>query len=44
MREKQNANANDRIQIELENPDREWEIVNAWFVRQKNMDIKLSRR
>lgn len=44
MREKQNANANDLIQIELENPDREWEIVNAWFVRQKNMDIKLSRR
>ncbi|KAJ9350283.1 cytochrome P450 [Paecilomyces variotii] len=30
--------------IELENLDREWEIVNAWFVRQKNMDIKLSRR
>ncbi|KAL1857884.1 hypothetical protein Plec18170_003108 [Paecilomyces lecythidis] len=30
--------------IELENPDREWETVNAWFVRQTNMDIKLSRR
>ncbi|GAD96765.1 predicted protein [Paecilomyces variotii No. 5] len=30
--------------IELGNPDREWETVNAWFVRQTNMDIKLSRR
>ncbi|KAF9893111.1 hypothetical protein FE257_012522 [Aspergillus nanangensis] len=30
--------------IELENPDAEWEIVNAWFVRQKNIDIRLRRR
>ncbi|KAJ6057061.1 uncharacterized protein N7446_007961, partial [Penicillium canescens] len=29
--------------IELKDPDAEWEILNAWFVRQKNMDVRLDR-
>lgn len=32
------------MQIELVNPDKEWETVNAWFVRQKHMDVKLAHR
>ncbi|KAJ5375210.1 hypothetical protein N7517_007216 [Penicillium concentricum] len=30
-----------RYKIELNDPSAEWEIVNAWFVRQKNMDVRL---
>lgn len=33
-----------RIQIKLDAPEREWETVNAWFVRQKHMDVKLAHR
>ncbi|KAJ5692861.1 Cytochrome P450 [Penicillium macrosclerotiorum] len=29
-------------QIELEHPKREWETTNAWFVRQKHMDVRLT--
>ncbi|KAJ5132532.1 hypothetical protein N7448_006690 [Penicillium atrosanguineum] len=29
--------------IELEHSGQEWETTNAWFVRQKNMDVKLTR-
>lgn len=31
-------------QIRLKNPDKEWETTNAWFVRQKGMDVLLARR
>jgi hypothetical protein len=31
-------------QIRLKDPDKEWELTNAWFVRQKNMDVYLTRR
>ncbi|OQD65538.1 hypothetical protein PENPOL_c006G06945 [Penicillium polonicum] len=31
-----------RYKIELNDPSAEWEIVNAWFVRQKNMDVRLT--
>ncbi|KAJ5590692.1 hypothetical protein N7450_004664 [Penicillium hetheringtonii] len=30
--------------IRLKNPDQEWETTNAWFVRQKGMDVLLTRR
>ncbi|KAJ6149758.1 hypothetical protein N7471_000957 [Penicillium samsonianum] len=30
-----------RYKIELNDPSAEWETVNAWFVRQKNMDVRL---
>ncbi|KAL4897271.1 cytochrome P450 [Aspergillus ambiguus] len=30
--------------IELDGPTAEWEIINAWFVRQKKIDIRLARR
>ncbi|OQE00243.1 hypothetical protein PENVUL_c055G03586 [Penicillium vulpinum] len=30
-----------RYKIELNDPSAEWKIVNAWFVRQKNMDVRL---
>ncbi|CAL5867508.1 uncharacterized protein PFLUO_LOCUS1727 [Penicillium psychrofluorescens] len=33
-----------RYKIELKDPGLEWETVNAWFVRQKNMDVRLVRR
>ncbi|KAH8807084.1 cytochrome P450 [Xylogone sp. PMI_703] len=29
--------------IELSDPDAEWETINAWFVRQKNVEVKLAR-
>lgn len=29
------------LQIEFNDPSAEWETVNAWFVRQKNMDMRL---
>ncbi|KAJ5749213.1 Cytochrome P450 [Penicillium nucicola] len=29
--------------IKLKNPDADWETFNAWFVRQKNMDVRLGR-
>ncbi|KAJ5174626.1 Cytochrome P450 [Penicillium canariense] len=29
--------------IELEHPERDWETINAWFVRQKHMDVRLTR-
>jgi hypothetical protein len=32
------------FQIELDDPNAEWEIVNSWFVRQKNMDVRLTDR
>ncbi|KAJ5916591.1 Cytochrome P450 [Penicillium tannophilum] len=28
--------------ITLENPEKEWTTVNAWFVRQKHMDVRLT--
>ncbi|GES61892.1 cytochrome P450 [Aspergillus terreus] len=31
-------------EIELDDPTTEWEIINAWFVRQKRIDIRLGRR
>ncbi|KGO65675.1 Cytochrome P450 [Penicillium italicum] len=31
-----------RYKIEFDDPSAEWEIVNAWFVRQKNMDVRLT--
>lgn len=34
----------DLMQIELENPEKEWETVDAWFVRQKQMDVLLADR
>ncbi|CAG8876714.1 unnamed protein product [Penicillium nalgiovense] len=30
-----------RYKIEFNDPSADWEIVNAWFVRQKNMDVRL---
>ncbi|CAI7612658.1 unnamed protein product [Penicillium glandicola] len=30
-----------RYKIEFSDPSAEWEIFNAWFVRQKNMDVRL---
>ncbi|CEJ56131.1 Putative Cytochrome P450 [Penicillium brasilianum] len=29
--------------IELEHPHKDWQTVNAWFVRQKHMDVRLAR-
>ncbi|PYI02277.1 cytochrome P450 [Aspergillus sclerotiicarbonarius CBS 121057] len=29
--------------IELTEPEAEWEVVNAWFVRQKQMNVKVTR-
>ncbi|RDK43857.1 cytochrome P450 [Aspergillus phoenicis ATCC 13157] len=29
--------------IELSEPEAEWEVVNAWFVRQKGMNVKVTR-
>lgn len=31
------------LQIELEHPEKNWQTVNAWFVRQKHMDVRLAR-
>ncbi|GLA22359.1 hypothetical protein AnigIFM63326_003271 [Aspergillus niger] len=31
------------LQIELSEPEAEWEVVNAWFVRQKGMNVKVTR-
>jgi len=31
-------------QIELDDPDQEWEIVNAWFVKQKNFRTRFRLR
>ncbi|OQE43521.1 hypothetical protein PENCOP_c003G04112 [Penicillium coprophilum] len=31
-----------RYKIEFDDPSAEWAIVNAWFVRQKNMDVRLT--
>jgi hypothetical protein len=36
--------ANKIEQIRLKDPGKEWELTNAWFVRQKNMDVYLTRR
>ncbi|RJE19637.1 Cytochrome P450 [Aspergillus sclerotialis] len=30
-------------QVELKDPKADWEVVNAWFVRQKKMDVRLTR-
>ncbi|KAJ5648011.1 Cytochrome P450 [Penicillium lividum] len=30
------------FKITLENPEKEWTTVNAWFVRQKHMDVRLT--
>lgn len=32
-----------RRQIELKDPNAEWKVTNAWFVRQKNMIVRLSQ-
>ncbi|PYH32924.1 cytochrome P450 [Aspergillus neoniger CBS 115656] len=29
--------------VELNDPEAEWEVVNAWFVRQKGMNVKVTR-
>ncbi|KAJ5891004.1 Cytochrome P450 [Penicillium subrubescens] len=29
--------------IDLEHPEKQWQTVNAWFVRQKNMHVRLAR-
>lgn len=34
---------NNLAQIQLMDPNAEWELTNAWFVRQKNIIVKLSR-
>jgi hypothetical protein len=26
----------------LKDPEKEWELINAWFVRQKGMDVYLT--
>ncbi|KGO43608.1 Cytochrome P450 [Penicillium expansum] len=31
-----------RYKIQFDDPSAEWETVNAWFVRQKNMDVRLT--
>lgn len=31
------------MQIQLVDPDAEWEITNAWFVRQKSIIVKLTK-
>ncbi|KAJ5506124.1 Cytochrome P450 [Penicillium expansum] len=31
-----------RYKIKFDDPSAEWETVNAWFVRQKNMDVRLT--
>ncbi|RAK98280.1 cytochrome P450 [Aspergillus ibericus CBS 121593] len=30
-------------EVELTEPEAEWEVVNAWFVRQKKMNVKVTR-
>ena len=30
-------------QVELTEPEAEWEVVNAWFVRQKQMNVKVTQ-
>ncbi|PWY80340.1 cytochrome P450 [Aspergillus sclerotioniger CBS 115572] len=30
-------------EVELTEPEAEWEVVNAWFVRQKHMNVKVTR-
>jgi len=30
--------------MRLKDPEKEWELTNAWFVRQKGMDIYLKQR
>lgn len=31
-------------QIELVNPDREWQVDNMWLTTQRGLDVRLSRR
>ncbi|RAK84382.1 cytochrome P450 [Aspergillus costaricaensis CBS 115574] len=31
------------LYVELNDPEAEWEVVNAWFVRQKGMNVKVTR-
>ncbi|KAH8784862.1 cytochrome P450 [Hyaloscypha sp. PMI_1271] len=33
-----------RYEIRLKDPEKEWELINAWFVRQKGMDVYLTLR
>lgn len=32
------------LQIEFKDPREEWELINAWFVKQQNFDVKFHRR
>lgn len=31
-------------QIELVNPDREWQVDNMWLTTQRGLDVRLSKR
>ncbi|KAF4978072.1 hypothetical protein FZEAL_5498 [Fusarium zealandicum] len=31
-------------EIELENPEKEWKVVNSWFPRQEGLEVKLRKR
>jgi len=33
-----------RFDIRLENPDKQWKTVNAWFHKQSEMNVVLTRR
>ena len=30
--------------IELAHPDRDWKVINGWFLRQEGLEVKMSRR
>ena len=33
-----------RYDIELVHPEREWEVINSWFMRQEGLEVQLSKR
>ncbi|KAF4334974.1 cytochrome P450 monooxygenase [Fusarium beomiforme] len=33
-----------RFEIDFEDPSKEWRLINAWFVKQTNFDVKFTRR
>ena len=33
-----------RYKIELAHPDRDWKVINSWFMRQEGLEFRLSRR
>ena len=33
-----------RYDIELAHPEREWKVINSWFMRQEGLEVRLSKR